>query len=1269
METPSEFTYNLDGSRRKFSVPVTIKGDEYCRVEVNGVAIGDKSLYDIVNNYVVFHSQLPILDSGQLRVRVVQSAEAIGDLGGTLPIDVSGNLLNLGVGETTLTDRGWMSATATNRIASIWDNSESQFALVYTDSSPDVSDVNITGYADLRLNQLTAAIVGATTGSFTTLSASSSTLGAATASSLTSGSITSTGTLQGSTLSVISSAVVGSLSSEGSITGTDITASGNLSADVLTASTTNGGAISGTSIISSGTLQGNTVIGNTISGQTLSATVAVNSAAGNFDNLTTEDSATFNNDVTINGNLTVNEIFMQANTINAESINAEAGIFSNNVQAPLGALNTVQSEDIETETLTLTSTLTGVTGNFSGALTAQSLTTAGNINGASISGSSLIGNTVTATSNVSSPNAYLDLINSQVITTAEANITDLDVTNVEATDVTSGTMSSSGDMTVGGYVVVDSGSDTRVRLYNSSTLKGQLQTSGSKTALRALGGNSLVLGTGSDLLTFAGDNSLATFNIPDVRMTGDLQVDGIVSAFDVHITNRFGVDNYFYVGEEEETPTDGITVIHPSASSIQITGTEGANSSLKLGQREVGQTATVNYLNLRTIGNTDGNRILEFNSQPLDFDVYTRIKWKIDGTEYLKLQPNELQLITPTATDPVIRMLRGGTDVGSLQGHHDGAALYGSQVVKLVTGGVEGARLDSARKFLINRTSANGSTALQVAGGAYFTDYIGMGTSVPRSPLHIHTPTADNSFIRFTNISTGNGVDDGATIGMSANTKKLRINAPSGESVDIQVGGVIYTSVTNQYLDVFRPIRTSSWLDLNGQGFIRGDFVGYVTTQGGVSGTRFMNNNGSMDNMVIRDNGDVVTRKFMSIGTSSPNVESITDLMFEVVASTYAGSIMAGSARSVSSGAAMGNYSFAAYGNATGHKRIAMIEAYTDGGSGNTMGGGMAFRNKLAGSTALHTNAVVTNQGVWEFRPNISLVHTYRADNAYTEYRSANNTRSFYLQGGNDSGHKFRLGIEQSGYFEILVNNVQYVRADAADTNLNNGRLTVRGQGDMEASIKLYRQSNGNGVGLGSYIFRGNNANNSAIDYSRIQGQIDDNTTGSERGTIDLEVLAGGGSWQLVGRARTNGMNLYSADKLTSALVVNNTGSGPFSAMIAEFQTSGTTYGNIQINGSTCQFNSTSDYRLKENLQELSDIESRFMKLKPTGYNFIAHPDIYVEGFIAHEVQEVVPQAVQGEKDGERMQTMDQGQLIPLTIAMVQKLVKRVEELELQLTI
>jgi len=131
------------------------------------------------------------------------------------------------------------------------------------------------------------------------------------------------------------------------------------------------------------------------------------------------------------------------------------------------------------------------------------------------------------------------------------------------------------------------------------------------------------------------------------------------------------------------------------------------------------------------------------------------------------------------------------------------------------------------------------------------------------------------------------------------------------------------------------------------------------------------------------------------------------------------------------------------------------------------------------------------------------------------------------------------------------------------------------------------------------------------------------------------------------------------------------------------FRYDGTQVGNISISTTNTSYNTSSDYRLKENVVEVSDGIDRVKLLKPSRFNFIADPNKTVDGFLAHEVADVVPEAITGTKDAMRTedvydedgnvtgtqevpdyQGIDQSKLVPLLTAALQEAITKIETLE-----
>ena len=112
--------------------------------------------------------------------------------------------------------------------------------------------------------------------------------------------------------------------------------------------------------------------------------------------------------------------------------------------------------------------------------------------------------------------------------------------------------------------------------------------------------------------------------------------------------------------------------------------------------------------------------------------------------------------------------------------------------------------------------------------------------------------------------------------------------------------------------------------------------------------------------------------------------------------------------------------------------------------------------------------------------------------------------------------------------------------------------------------------------------------------------------------------------------------------------------------------------GTIALSGTTgVIYGTSSDYRLKENVATLTGAVDRVKQLNPVRFTWIANPAFgAVDGFLAHEVSAVVPEAVLGQKDDThadgsiKAQGIDQSKLVPLLVAAVKELTARVEALE-----
>ena len=121
---------------------------------------------------------------------------------------------------------------------------------------------------------------------------------------------------------------------------------------------------------------------------------------------------------------------------------------------------------------------------------------------------------------------------------------------------------------------------------------------------------------------------------------------------------------------------------------------------------------------------------------------------------------------------------------------------------------------------------------------------------------------------------------------------------------------------------------------------------------------------------------------------------------------------------------------------------------------------------------------------------------------------------------------------------------------------------------------------------------------------------------------------------------------------------------------VISFARSSTGVGQISVGSSSTTYGTSSDYRLKENVVALDGAIDRVKQLLPKRFNFIVDVDTTVDGFLAHEAQTVVPEAITGthnEVDDDNnpvYQCIDQSKLVPLLTAALQEAIGKIETLE-----
>ena len=232
--------------------------------------------------------------------------------------------------------------------------------------------------------------------------------------------------------------------------------------------------------------------------------------------------------------------------------------------------------------------------------------------------------------------------------------------------------------------------------------------------------------------------------------------------------------------------------------------------------------------------------------------------------------------------------------------------------------------------------------------------------------------------------------------------------------------------------------------------------------------------------------------------------------------------------------------------------------------------------------------------------------------------------------------------------------------------------LVIEGSADSGMTI-LSGASSGGSIRFGDSA----NSNIGGITYSHTNNEMNFITGGLGRMTIDSSGNV------LLTKTNTNfgangGMITDGGEKIT----LTRDGNGELCFVSNFINTngyhsgmyySGTLVGSIYQTHASTTFNTSSDYRLKENKEDVVDGIERLKQLKPYKFNWKSDPNevkVKVDGFFAHEVQDIVPEAITGEKDAVQEdgkiipQQIDQSKLVPLLTAALQEAITKIETLE-----
>jgi len=289
-------------------------------------------------------------------------------------------------------------------------------------------------------------------------------------------------------------------------------------------------------------------------------------------------------------------------------------------------------------------------------------------------------------------------------------------------------------------------------------------------------------------------------------------------------------------------------------------------------------------------------------------------------------------------------------------------------------------------------------------------------------------------------------------------------------------------------------------------------------------------------------------------------------------------------------------------------------------------------------------------------------------------------------------GLEYGVRIIQDGAVEIRHDDSTKLATTSTGIDVT-GEINTTGNVVVGGNIgaQKYKLNDGSTFAGGMFVEKDVTGSGSSNDITIFADGITDggNIHFMSGGTADVRLSVDSSGNVLTGKTTTS----TSVEGIsTSQAARTNIASGGEPFYFYYFY-SGAQVGSISHNASSTSFNTSSDYRLKENVVDLTGASARVNQLNPSRFNFIAdETNTLVDGFLAHEVATVVPEAINGThnevevwKDGEELpdgvsvgdnktdddgntipvyQGIDQSKLVPLLTAALQEALAEITSLK-----
>jgi hypothetical protein len=231
-----------------------------------------------------------------------------------------------------------------------------------------------------------------------------------------------------------------------------------------------------------------------------------------------------------------------------------------------------------------------------------------------------------------------------------------------------------------------------------------------------------------------------------------------------------------------------------------------------------------------------------------------------------------------------------------------------------------------------------------------------------------------------------------------------------------------------------------------------------------------------------------------------------------------------------------------------------------------------------------------------------------------------------------------RVGIGVASPAELLDIASSVTTKVKAKTTTSTALGGFEAHGDASSYLKVFQY----GSSAGGTTFGGVTGDNQALIEAQAVSSVVFSTQGNDGGSNPDFIFAPQRTAKFIikdggkigiGTSSPGGFLHINHDASSEPLLRLQESTSTSARSAVNFRNPNGLIGSISLSGSATAYNTSSDYRLKENVSYNFDATTRLKQLKPARFNFIVNADKTVDGFLAHEVSDIVPEAIIGEKD------------------------------------